>query len=73
MDSITCQIIVDDVQKFLDIGLVENNGRYYVENPVDKKHALILLDQTRLEKLSETNPTWKYAGILLVHNSIPTD
>jgi hypothetical protein len=73
MDSITCQIIVDDVQQTLDIGLIENNGQYYVVNPVGKKHALILLDQTRLEKPSETNPAWNYTGVLLVHTSTPKE
>jgi hypothetical protein len=73
MDSVTCQIVLDGSQRFLDIGLIEKDGQYFVENPVDKKCALIPLDQTRLEKPSEMNRSWTYKGVLLVHKSTPTE
>jgi hypothetical protein len=70
MDSVQCQFIVDDVQQCLNIGLVEKNGQYFVENPIKKNRVFIRLDATRLEKPSKTKPGWIYKGILFNHKSL---
>ena len=69
MDSVQCQFIVDGVQQCLNIGLLERDGEYFVENPVEKIRIFIRLDPARLEKPSKAKPGWIYRGILFKHES----
>jgi hypothetical protein len=70
MESILCQIIVDDVQKFLTVEVVESDGKYFAKNPMDNKGALIPLDPQRFVKNGEVQT---YKGVLLRHRSVPID
>ena len=69
MDSVQCQFIVDGVQQCLNIGLVEMDGQYFVESPIEKSRIFIRLNPTRREKPSKTKPGWIYRGILFNHIS----
>ena len=74
MSKIVCQIVVDKIQKFMTLPIIEKDGNLFVANPLaDRPHqpALVLLDPKHIVKPPDVEAPFGYTKVLLESRTLP--
>ena len=76
MKTINFQTIVDGIQQFHHLSLIEKTEGLFVANPhadIPHQPALVQLDPTRIETLPDVPDSLNYRGVVLEVRTVPEE